>query len=63
MLSKVRADDLKDDLFAENCRTNETVRLVGKLTLDNGVELWVVDGEKGLYMEHEYNLIEPFYWG
>lgn len=64
MSSEVYVDELREDLPAYNIRTKEIVLLVGKLTLDNGVEIWVVDSkEKGLYVEYESNLINPFYWG
>ena len=57
-------DELREGLHATNTRTHETVDLIGKLTLDNGVEIWVVEGENlNLYMEYSYNLENPYYWG
>lgn len=63
MSSEVYVDELREGLLAKNTRTNETVSLIGTLTLDNGVELWIVDGDNGVYMEYERYLNNPFYWG
>ena len=70
MSSKVKTDLSIDELvnkghtvYAENTKTNEDVEVLGKLTLDNGVMLYVVNGsDDKIYLEYECNLTEPFYW-
>lgn len=62
MSSKVNSLEFKSGYSAYNKRNDEEVLLVAKCG-DDFETVWIVDGEKGLYLEYEYNLTNPFYYG
>lgn len=52
---------IKENIRAENVRTNEDVILISNL--DNSKDIWIVEGDNGkLYLEWGYNLCNPFYY-
>ena len=52
---------IKENIRAENVRTNEDVILISNL--DDSKDIWIVEGDNGkLYLEWGYNLCDPFYY-
>ena len=52
---------IKENIRAENVRTNEDVILISNL--DDSKDIWIVEGDNGkLYLEWGYNLCNPFYY-
>lgn len=52
---------IKENIRAENVRTNEDVILISNL--DDSKDIWIVEGDnEKLYLEWGYNLCDPFYY-
>ena len=52
---------IKENIRAENVRTNEDVILISNL--DDSKDIWIVEGDNGkLYLEWGYNVCNPFYY-
>lgn len=62
MSSIVEADFFKEGYSATNQRNNEAVRLISKVDCTYE-EIWIVEGENGIYLEFERNLDNPYYYG
>lgn len=65
MSQKIHTDEFKPGFLAENVRTNEDVRLVSRICPNENCyeAIWIVEGKANLYLEHEDNLYDPFYYG
>jgi hypothetical protein len=62
MSSIVRADFFKEGYSATNQRNNEIVRLISKVNCTYE-EIWIIEGEKGIYLEFQRNLENSYYYG
>lgn len=64
MSSKVKASEIKQGYSAYNIRTKEEVYVAAQCgEKDSFNTVWAVEGKNGLYLEYEYNLSNPFYYG
>lgn len=64
MSSRVNASEFMQGYSAYNIRTNEEVYIAAQCgERDSSNTVWAVEGKNGLYLEYEYNLRDPFYYG
>lgn len=64
MSSKVYVSEFMKGYSAYNIRTKEEVYIAAQCgERDSSNTVWAVEGKNGLYLEYEYNLRDPFYYG